>query len=191
LQTKVRVARQEHCPISEFRNWGEGALPEYELTLRVGSTTGDKSGPVETAALNTVAAFSNSWGGGRLLLDVAEDEADKGIPFGLGLDYANVHKDGKDDADMFQLMLTDVLKASMGAAAISNVTTQVHTVDGNDICRVHIKPCGFPVNAKVTELKKGQHVKAENFYTRINNGTHKFIDDDQKQKYIANRWPSK
>jgi len=72
----------------------------------------------------------------------------------------------------------------------SYVTTQMHTVDGNDICRVHIKPCGFPVDAKVTEIKKGQHVKAENFYTRINNGTHKFIDDDQKQKYISQRWPS-
>ena len=107
------------------------------------------------------------------------------MPIGLGLDYGSVHKEGEDDADMFQLIPTDVMTASMGAAAISTVTTQMHTVDGNDICRVDAKPCGFPVDAKVTELKKGQHVKAENFYTRINNGTHKFIDDDQKQKYIA------
>ena len=170
-------------------NRGEDAWLEYKSTFRVDSTTGDKFAPVETAALKTVAAFLNSWDGGTLLLGVAEDEAGNGIPFGLGLDYVSVHKDGKDDADMFQLMLTDVMKASMGAAAISNVTTQMHTVDGNDICRVHIKPCGFPVDAKVTEIKKGQHVKAENFYTRINNGTHKFIDDNEWEKFKNYRWP--
>ena len=189
LQTKAKVAHQEHCPIVELMNRGEDAWLEYKSTFRVDSTTGDKFAPVETAALKTVAAFLNSWDGGTLLLGVAEDEAGNGIPFGLGLDYVSVHKDGKDDADMFQLMLTDVMKASMGAAAISNVTTQMHTVDGNDICRVHIKPCGFPVDAKVTEIKKGQHVKAENFYTRINNGTHKFIDDNEWEKFKNYRWP--
>ena len=100
-----------------------------------------------------------------------------------------MHKDGKDDADMFQLMLTDVTKASAGAAALSNGTTQMRTVDGHDICRVHVKPCGFPVEVKVTEIKKGQHVKLEYCYNRINNGTHKFIGDNEWEKFKNYRWP--
>ena len=189
LQTKAKVAHQEHCPIGELLARGEDAWLEYKSTFRVDSTTGDLFKAVETAALKSVAAFLNSWDGGTLLIGVAEDSAGKGVPFGLALDYATVHKDGKDDADQFQLMLNDVLKSSMGPAAIANVTTQVHTVDGHDICRVHVRPCGFPVEAKVTEIdKNGQHQKVTNFYARINNGTHKFVDDNEKQKYIAQRW---
>ena len=79
--------------------------------------------------------------------------------------------------------------ARTSAAAASLVTTQMHTVDRKDICRVHVKPSGHPVDAKVRVVDvKGNHVKQTNFYARINNGTHKFIDDDEKQKYIAHRW---
>lgn len=190
LQTKAKVAHQEHCPIGELISRGEDAWLEYKSTFRVDSTEGELFKPVETAALKSVAAFLNSWDGGTLLLGVAEDEHGKGVPFGLDLDYVSVRKDGADDADRFQLMLNEAMKVSMGAAAISNVTTQVHTVEGKDICRVHVRPCGFPVEAKVTEVdKKGQHKKLVNFYARINNGTHKFTDEAEKQKFITQRWP--
>lgn len=189
LQTKAKVAHQEHCPIGELIGRGEDAWLEYKSTFRVDASAGELFKAVETAALKSVAGFLNSWDGGTLLLGVAEDEHGTGVPFGLDLDYVSVHKGGTDNADRFQLMLNDAMKASMGAAAISNVTTQIHTIDGKDICRVHVRPSGFPVEAKVTEVdKKGQHKKTTNFYARINNGTHKFTDDAEKQKYIAQRW---
>ncbi len=71
------------------------------------------------------------------------------------------------------------------------MSAQAHTVNGHDICRVHVKPCGFPADAKVTRVdKSGQHHKETRFYARINNGTHDFTRDTyEEQKYIAQRWP--
>jgi hypothetical protein len=37
----------------------------------------------------------------------------------------------------------------------SNVTTQIHTIDGEDLCRVHVRPCGFPIDATIVIDKKG------------------------------------
>ena len=99
--------------------------------------------------------------------------ADDGSVLGLESDYATLHKDGKDDADLFQLALLHkpVLNA-VGAAAATNVTTQIHTVDDHDLCRVHVKPSGHPVHADVTTVEKnGQHQKKQIFYVRMNNGT--------------------
>lgn len=192
VQTKAKVARQEHCPIGELMRRVEDKWLEFKSTFRVDAKTGDKFAPVESSAIKTVAAFLNSVDGGTLLLGVAEDGDGKGVPFGLELDYVSVRKTGKGDADMFGLMLNQVLMNALGAAAVSNLTTEVVTVDGKDICRVHVKACGFPVVAKVTELsEKGQHTKRTNFYARINGQTVHLKDDDpEKQKYIAQRWPS-
>jgi type I restriction enzyme R subunit len=46
------------------------------------------------------------------------------------------------------------MTAAFGAAAATNVTCQSHTVDGLDLARVHAKPSGFPVDAKVTIDKR-------------------------------------
>ena len=79
----------------------------------------------------------------------------------------------------------------MGPAALANVTTEVLTVDTKDICRVHVKPCGFPVEAKVTEVdKKSQHRKKFLFYTRVNGQTIAITDETERQKYLSQRWPS-
>jgi hypothetical protein len=53
---------------------------------------------------------------------------------------------------------------------------------------VHVKPSGFPVEAKVTIDKKGQFEKKKAFYIRLNNGTIE-VAHDEKQKYMATRWP--
>ena len=55
--------------------------------------------------------------------------------------------------------------------------------------RVHVKPSGFPVDAEVTVDKKGQFQKKTAFYIRLNNGT-VGLDEAEKQKYTATRWPS-
>ena len=61
-------------------------------------------------------------------------------------------------------------------------------LDDKDLCRVHVKPSGFPVEATVTVVKDGQHSKKTAFYVRLNNKTHEFTEEDEKQKYIAQRW---
>jgi len=50
------------------------------------------------------------------------------------------------------LAINDKLKNAFGAAAVANVTTQSHTVDGKDMCRVDVRPSGFPFDAK--ELRR-------------------------------------
>ena len=59
----------------------------------------------------------------------------------------------------------------------------------HDICRVHVDPCGFPVDAVVVHGRHGQHVKATEFYVRVANGT-RALDDVEKQKYVEQRWGS-
>ena len=135
--------------------------------------------------LKTVGAFLNSREGGTLLIGVA----DNGTALGLESDYLTLRKEGKDDADLLQLALTQAVLNSVGAAAATNVTSHVHTVDGNDVCRVHIKPSGHPVHAEVTIVEKqGQHRKKRVFYVRMNNGTRPIDDEAEVEKYIASRW---
>lgn len=109
---------------------------------------------------------------------------------GLDGDYVSLAKEGKDNVDLFQLHITQIVQASMGDAAASNASTQIHTIDSKDLCRVHVKPSSFPVEATVTVVKDGQHLKKTAFYVRLNNKTHEFTKEDEKQKYIAQRWGS-
>lgn len=77
----------------------------------------------------------------------------------------------------------------MGEAAVGNVGVQVHTVDGKDICRVHVRPSAFPVEAKITVVDgKGQFLRKTAFFVRLANGTREIADPVERQKYIVGRW---
>ncbi|MGH3572779.1 MAG: hypothetical protein ACRDUW_13250 [Pseudonocardiaceae bacterium] len=41
-----------------------------------------------------------------------------------------------------------------------------HTIDGADVCRVHVHASGFPVDARVTVHKDGRMIKKMAFYVR-------------------------
>lgn len=185
-QARAKVAYQEHCPIGELLAAGEGAHLEYKSTLRTGADTGDVIKVLETAVVKTVAAFANSRDGGTLLIGVADDST----VHGLNSDYASLRKAGKDDRDHFLLHLNQILINALGETAASTVSSQVHTIDGRDLCRVHAPPSSFPVEARVTIDKGGQLVKKTAFYVRIGNGTRGIEDLGEKQKYIASRWGS-
>lgn len=113
---------------------------------------------------------------------------DEGSVGGLKRDYESLHKAGKDDRDRFELHFGQLIVNSMGEAAATNGTTQIHTVDGHDLCRVHVRPCGFPVDATIVVDKKGNLVKRQAFFVRINNGTREITDPAEREKYIAMRW---
>jgi type I restriction enzyme R subunit len=185
IKSKALVAHQQHCPIGELLYRDEHAWLEYKSTLRTHADTGEIFKPLETACLKSIAGFMNSADGGTLLIGVNDD----GEPVGFVSDYASLHKHGHADSDQFQLHLNQQIQNSMGAAAAAaNVHTQVHAVDGRDLCRVHVKPSGFPVDATVTVFKNGRNEKKTAFYVRLNNKTAEITDDTEKQKYIAQRW---
>jgi type I restriction enzyme R subunit len=185
VQTRAKVAYQEHCPIGELLGPDrESQYLEYKSTLRTRADSGEIYKPLETATIKTVAAFLNSRDGGTLLIGVGDD----GAPFGLELDYASLRKPDKNDRDLFQQHLANVLVTAMGETAAANVTIRMHSVNGDDLCRVHVRPSAFPVDATVTVDNKGQFEKKTIFYARVANGTRPITDPAERQKYIASRW---
>jgi type I restriction enzyme R subunit len=187
IQGRAKVAWQEHRPVGDLLGPGkESQHLEYKSTLRVRSETGEVYKPLESVVVKTVAGYLNSRDGGTLLIGVSDDSS----VTGLTGDYATLHKNGKDDRDLFQLHLGEVLRAAMGDAAAANVTAYIHTVNGADVCRVHVRPSAVPVEARVVVDKKGQLVKRTAFYVRVGNATREF-DPDQKARYVLSRWPAR
>lgn len=178
------MAYQEHCPIGELLALGEGATIEYKSTLRTGVDSGEVIRALETACVKTVAAFANSRDGGTLLIGVSDD----GGVHGLGSDYASLHQDGKDDRDRFELHLRQLLINAVGETVASSVSALLHTVDGVDLCRVHVSPSGFPVEATVPVEKGAQGSRRTAFYVRIGNGTLEITDATERQRYVAARF---
>lgn len=184
---QARVAYQENCPIGELIGAGrESATLEYKATLRTHDTDGAVFKPLETACLKTIAGFLNSRDGGTLLIGVTDD----GTVHGLASDYDSLRKPGRDDRDAFAQHLVNIVSAAVGAAAATNISVQQHSINGSDVCRVHVRPSGFPVHATVTVDKQGQQVKKTAFYVRVGNGTRE-LDDAEQAKYLPSRWPTR
>jgi type I restriction enzyme R subunit len=182
---RARVAHQEACPIGELLARKEDKHLEFKSTLRWDQEEGEKSKLVESATIKTIAAFLNSEFGGTLLIGVADD----GGIVGLEQDYGTLHKQGKDDSDLFLLHLNQLVENAVGLAAAANVTTTIHHVDGHDLCRVHVEPSGHPVEAEVTVADgQGQFGRKRLFYVRLNNGTRAVADERERQRYVAQRW---
>ncbi len=184
---RARVAWQEHCPIGELLGPPpkESAHLEYKSTFRTRADSGVLFKPLQTASLKTVAAFLNSREGGTLLIGVADD----GSVLGLESDYATLRKPGRDDRDLFGLHLNQALINAVGMAAAANVGQEILGVGGKDLCRVHVRPSGFPVEAEVVEVdKNGQHVKKKIFYGRFGNGTRAISDPKERERYKVQVW---
>lgn len=185
IQGRAIAARQEHCPIGELLDPDAESLHlEYKASLRT-ELDGTVSKAREAKSLRTIAGFANSRDGGTLLIGVN----DSGMPCGLAGDYSSVHKPGKSDRDLLQLLLLNIVSASMGTAMATNISVQFHTVDGKDICRVHARPSPVPVDAEVTVEKHGTLVRKSAFFVRAGNSTRE-LNEAEKAKYIRGRWPS-
>ena len=185
IMGQAQVRRQEYCPIGELLGPDkENAHLEYKASLRTHAGTEEVYKPLETMVLKTIAAFANSRDGGTLLIGVNDD----GTPCGLAGDYASLRKPGKDDRDLFQQHLSNVVYTSMGAAVGGLISVQMHTIEDLDICRVQVPPSGTPVDATVTVDVKGKLVKKTVFYVRVGNTTRE-ADEAEKAKHILNHWP--
>ncbi len=185
IQGKARVAWQEHCPIGELLGPDkESGSLEYKASLRTRAGSGQVHKPLETGTLKTIAAFGNSRDGGTLLIGIT----DSGAVCGLATDYASLHRAGKDDRDLFQLHLMNIVTAAMGGAVAARLSVQFHTIDGADVCRIHVQPSPVPIKAEVTASVRGQLIKKTAFYVRSGNSTRE-LGDTEQAKYILGRWP--
>jgi type I restriction enzyme R subunit len=180
----ARVASQEWLPIGDLLAAGESASIEYKASLRTHTGSGEVSRALETASLKTIAGFLNSEAGGTLLIGVSDD----GTVVGLADDFASLTKPGRDDVDRFKLHVVQLVQASMGDTAAANTSLHMHTVDGRNLCRVHVKPSKLPVHATVSGTKDGKSEKRSAFFVRLPNKTAEITDEDERQRYIAQRW---
>jgi hypothetical protein len=179
-----RVRHQRDCPIGELLERDEDRYLEYKSTLTWDLKEEKRSKVIESAVLKTIAGFLNSSHGGTLVIGVADDRE----VLGLKPDYETLRKEGRSDADRFIQHLTQAVLNSVGEAAATYVTAQIHTIDGEDACRVHVEPSGHPVDATVHVQSGAQVDKRTAFYVRINNGTRAINDDIQREKDMASRW---
>ena len=72
----------------------------------------------------------------------------------------------------------DVNRRNCSVVPSTGVTTLAAKVDRS----------AFPVGGTVIHDKNGEYVKQTQFFVRVANGT-KVFDGDEKQKYLAQRWP--
>ncbi len=77
---------------------------------------------------------------------------------------------------------------ALGEAAASGVSTQIHAIDGRDLCRVHVPPSASPWTRRSRSTRAGQMIKKTAFYVRIGNGTREISDAAERAKYVAARW---
>jgi hypothetical protein len=85
--------------------------------------------------------------------------------------------------------VNQLIENAVGLAAAAGVTTTIHQVDGRAVCRIHVEPSGHPVLAQVTVAgERGQLLKKQLFYVRLNNATRAIEDDGERELYVAQRW---
>lgn len=139
---------------------------------------------METSSIKTIAAFLNARHGGTLLIGVAND----GTIYGLDADYTSLGNKIKDPRDRFLLHLANILSVAVGDAAATNVRAKIHTVEGRDVCRVQVDPCGFPVDATVIYQKPNgpKETRTEFFVRRLSSTV--ALDPVEKDRYIFGRW---
>lgn len=181
IHGKARVARQAECPIGDLIGPDrEDRFLEYKSTLRWDiKQESKKTGIPESAIVKTIAGFLNGEFGGTLLVGVADD----GAVLGLEPDYATSSKRGeRGDQDLFGQHLQNILLQRLGPAATANVDWTFHTIDGNDVCRIQVTACDFPVYEMKGEEKT--------FWWRYPTGTTAIANELERDRIIATRWGS-
>jgi hypothetical protein len=156
---------------------GESKVVEFKSTGRKNLRTGEKDPAMEHAVLKSVAGFMNTHGG-TLLVGVADD----GAIVGLEEDFA--FQGSKKNVDGWELWLTDMLTASLGKAAATDVSLSYATTDGLTVARIVVGPAAQPVFATPT---KGERKPV--FRVRINSSTRELLGQEAHD-YQRKRWPS-
>ena len=121
--------------------------------------------------LKTLAGFMNA-NGGTLLVGVR----DEGAVTGLKCDYSLLKR---ADADGFEQALITVVSTHLGADLCQYLHIIFHDVEGEDICRIIVKPSPRPVYLS----RDG----GPRMYLRTGAGT-RDLNIQEATEYIRGRW---
>jgi hypothetical protein len=146
---------------------GETDKVEFKSTLRYNIHTDKFGREIEHAALKSVAAFLNTWGG--ILLIGVEDKGSV-----TGLDHDKFEND-----DRALLHLTQMVNDRMGTHFMQFINCTVETLDNKKIMRIDVLPSNLP--AYLTNNND------EYFYVRTGPSTTD-LKPSQIYEYINNRF---
>jgi hypothetical protein len=113
-------------------NLGETEKIEFKSTLRFNLHTAKFGREIEHAALKTIAAFLNSWGG-ILLIGVDDRQNITGI-----------ENDQFENDDKAMLHLTNMIKERMGSDFMQFVNCSIETIDSRKVMRIDVSPSNLP-----------------------------------------------
>lgn len=164
--------------ISDLIDSGETQSLEFKSTGRWNLRTSSKDSKMEHIIVKTVCGFLNAEGG-TLLIGIGDD----GEVIGLDKDYQTLT--GKPNKDGYELWLRQHLDKSLSCQTAAIVRIEFATVNGNDICVVHVGASRRPVFAKSFS---GGDPPSE-FWVRVGNATKQMHGDDMVD-YQTLRWES-
>lgn len=145
--------------IEELIADGENAGLEFKSSLRWSYNESKVDKSLEQVIMKSISAFTNSMGGGTLLIGVNDD----GEVLGLEHDFSSL----EGNSDEFELHLRNLINKSFGEGFTStNINVKFPIVDEKEFCKVDIKMAKSPQYLEVLD-KNGQ--KAKMFYVRNGN----------------------
>jgi hypothetical protein len=154
---------------------GESATVEFKSSVRWDMRESRLNEPLKYSVIKTVAAFLNS-NGGTLLIGVDDDR--KAV--GLRGDYSLFKK--ADSRDAFENWLMTQLIEQFGKPAARLIALTFHSVGGEDVCRIEVKPSPDPA---FVDEKGG---KPAQMYMRTGNSS-RALDTREAIEYSRRHWP--
>ncbi|MBI2033751.1 MAG: ATP-binding protein [Candidatus Liptonbacteria bacterium] len=145
---------------------------EFKSSLRFDHKIDQANREVEKAAMKTIAAFLNSYGG-HLVLGVN----DARVPLGLENDYQTLQR---KDADGFENHFTQTFNSMIGPEFRNLIKLWFHKLDGHDLCVVQVLESPRPVYLKADNN--------EQFYMRTGNIS-TVLKLSEIESYSRSRWP--
>lgn len=146
---------------------GETERVEFKSTLRYNLHTGKFGREIEHAALKTIAAFLNTWGG-ILVIGVSDDKA-----------IAGIEADQFENDDRAMLHLTNMVKERLGAHFMQFISCSVEPADDKKIMRIDVTAANLPAYLS--------NNNDEYFYVRTGPSTTD-LKTSQIYEYIENRF---
>jgi signal-transduction protein with cAMP-binding, CBS, and nucleotidyltransferase domain len=111
---------------------GENEKVEFKSTLRFNLHSGKFGREIEHAALKTISAFLNSWGG--ILVIGVDDEKN----------ISGIAKDQFESDDRALLHLTQMIKERIGEHFLQFIQASVERIGQEQIIRIDVNPSNLP-----------------------------------------------
>lgn len=111
---------------------GESEKIEFKSTLRYNIHTAKFGREIEHAALKSIAAFLNSWGG-ILLVGVNDSQKVTGL-----------ETDQFENDDKAMLHLTNMIKERMGTHFMQFISCSIEPIDSHKVMRIDVTPSNLP-----------------------------------------------